>query len=71
MKHAHKPGRRSLWSAGARDRFGSPFRYCGKDGKEVLTGLWSRKSVEPEMTSKAVPSDTAGKLLQRWRREGY
>src|SRR5215813_14593179 len=33
MKCAHKSDRRSLWSAVARYRFGSPIRYCGNDRK--------------------------------------
>src|SRR5262249_43301939 len=36
----------SLWSAVARYRFGSPFRYCGNDGREPTAGLLYRKSVE-------------------------
>jgi hypothetical protein len=36
----------SLWSAGARDRFGSPLRYSGNDGNEACLGLLFRKSVK-------------------------
>jgi hypothetical protein len=46
MNRAHKSGRRSLWSALVRRRFGSPLRYSGNDGKEARSCLSSWESVE-------------------------
>src|SRR5262245_9152805 len=47
---ALESNRRSLWSAGAWDRFGSPLLYSGNDGKQACTILSYRKSLESEMT---------------------
>src|SRR5262245_17142561 len=70
MERASKSDRRSLWGAGVWDRFGSRLRSCRIGRKRTRPRPLSRKYVESEKTTKAVPNDTAGKLREATSRPG-
>jgi len=62
LKRAHKSDRRSLWGAVARDRFGSRLRILRTSGRKDASGLPFHHCQSSKWTTKAFPSDTAGKL---------
>jgi hypothetical protein len=63
MNRANKSDRRSLWSAGARDRFGSHLRVPQTSGARDAAGFLSIIAGVSKWTTKAVPGARTPKAV--------